>query len=192
MSRTLSPALILVAFAASSVAAGCGGSSSPGVASIGSAGTRASAPRQSSAAAYHCFAAHGYPDYRLPNANASGGNGWYRRGNSIILTPAFLKLYSGAKFEAAERACAPLFPPEKTPPAVVAARVAQARRFARCARAHGMPNMPDPGSDPPPVWLIDLKSAGIDYDGPKFQDVLATCRSTLKNGLQPFIVGNGG
>jgi hypothetical protein len=53
-----------------------------------------------------------------------------------------------------------------------------------------MPNIPDPGGDPP--WLIDLNAAGINYDGPKFKDVLATCQSTLKNGLLPFIVGNGG
>lgn len=162
------------------------------MASILGAGTNVSAPRQSFAAAYHCFAAHGYPNYRVPDAKKTGGNGWYRRGNNIIFTPAFVKLYSGAKFEAAQKACDPLLPPQETPPALVAARVAEARKFARCARAHGMPNMPDPGSDPPPAWLIDLEAAGINYDGPKFQDVLATCRSTLKNGLQPFIVGNGG
>lgn len=171
------------------LAAGCGGSSSPGVASIGTR-TNATATRRSYAAAYHCFAAHGYPDYRLPNANKTGGNGWYRRGNQIVLTPAFQKLTSTAKFKAAERACSPLFPPVKRDPAVVAANVSQARDFARCARAHGMPNIPDPGGDPP--WLIDLNAAGINYDGPKFKDVLATCQNTLKNGLLPFIVGNGG
>ena len=171
------------------LAAGCGGSSSPGVASIGQA-TNARATRPSFAATYHCFAAHGYPNYRMPNANKAGGNGWYRRGNQIVLTPAFLKLYSGPKFEAAQKACSPLFPPVKRDPAVVAADVAQARNFARCARAHGMPNVPDPGGDPP--WLIDLHAAGINYDGPKFKDVLATCQSTLKSGLLPFIVGNGG
>jgi hypothetical protein len=190
--------LTLAAGAASVVlavlAAGCGGSSSPGVASIGGTGAQASVPRRSYAAAYHCFAAHGYPDYRVPDARKTGGNGWYRRGNQIIFTPAYLKLYSGAKFEAAERACMPLVPYKPPPPAVVAARVAQARKFAQCARAHGMPNIPDPGSDGAAAnpWLIDLKAAGINYDGPKFKDVLATCQSTLKNGLLPFIVGNGG
>jgi hypothetical protein len=171
------------------LAAGCGGSSSPGVASIGT-GPNASAGRPSFAAAYHCFAAHGYPDYRVPNAHKTGGNGWYRRGNQIVLTPAFQKLTSTARFQAAEKVCDPLFPPVKRNPAEVAAEVAQARKFAQCARAHGMPNIPDPGGDPP--WLIDLNAAGINYDGPKFKDVLATCQSTLKNGLLPFIVGNGG
>jgi hypothetical protein len=185
--------LTLAAGAASALAvlaAGCGGSSSPGVASIGGAGANASDPTRSWAAAYHCFAARGYPNYRVPNANKTGGNGWYRRGNQIVLTPAFQKLTSTARFKAAERVCDPLFPPVKRDPAVVAADVAQARKFARCARAHGMPNIPDPGGDPP--WLIDLNAAGINYDGPKFKDVLATCQSTLKNGLLPFIVGNGG
>lgn len=174
------------------LAAGCGGSSSPGVASIGGTGTIASARTQSWAAAYHCFATHGYPDYRVPDARKTGGNGWYRRGNTIIFTPAWEKLYDTAKFKAVEKVCDPLLPPEKRDPAVVAARVTQARNFARCARAHGMPNMPDPGTDPPPPWLIDLKAAGINYDGPKFKEVLATCQNTLKNGLLPFIVGGGG
>ncbi len=186
--------LTLAAGAASVVlatlAAGCGGSSSPGVASIGGTGTHGSAPSRSSAAAYHCFAAHGYPNYRVPNANKAGGNGWYRRGNQIIFTPAFQKLTSTPRFKAAEKVCDPLFPPVKRNPAEVAANVAEARKFAQCARAHGMPNIPDPGGDPP--WLIDLHAAGINYDGPKFKDVLATCQSTLKNGLLPFIVGNGG
>jgi hypothetical protein len=186
-SLTLAAGIALVVLAV--LAAGCGGSSSPGVASIGT-GTDASATRPSFAAVYHCFAAHGYPNYRIPNANQTGGNGWYRRGNQIVLTPAFQKLTSTARFKAAEKACYPLLPPVKRNPAEVAARVAQARNFARCARAHGLPNIPDPGGEPP--WLIDLNAAGINYDGPKFKDVLATCQSTLKDGLLPFIVGNGG
>jgi hypothetical protein len=189
VNRTLSAAVAVVMLAAAPLATGCGGSSSPGVVSIGT-GTNATASGRSFAAAYHCFAAHGYPNYRAPNVNKSGGNGWYRRGNQIVLTPAFQKLTSTAKFKAAEKACDPLFPPVKRDPAEVAAWVAQARKFAQCARAHGMPNIPDPGGDPP--WLIDLHAAGINYDGPKFKDVLATCQSTLKNGLLPFIVGNGG
>jgi hypothetical protein len=191
MNRTLSASVAVVTLVAAPLATGCGGSSSPGVASIGGTGTHGSAPRRSFAAAYHCFAAHGYPNYRAPNANKTGGNGWYRRGNTIVLTPALTKMVNSPKFKAAEKACDPLFPPVKRDPAVVAARVAQARKFAECARTHGMPNMPDPESGDPP-WLIDLNAAGINYDGPKFKDVLATCQSTLKNGLLPFIVGNGG
>lgn len=190
MSRTLSAAVTVVTLAVALLMAGCAGSSSPGVARIGGTGTNASTTGRSFAAAYHCFAGHGYPNYRVPDARKSGGNGWYRRGNQIVLTPAFQKLTSTAQFKAAEKACDPLLPPVKRNPAEVAARVAQARNFAQCARAHGMPNIPDPGGDPP--WLIDLHAAGINYDGPKFKDVLATCQSTLKNGLLPFVVGNNG
>jgi hypothetical protein len=179
------------------LAVGCGGSSSAGVASIGTS-TNASATKPSWAATYHCFAAHGYPKYRIINSpsvpSAPPISGWYKKGNNFVVTPAFQKLYSGAKFEAAEKACMPLVPYKPPPPAVVAARVAQARRFAQCARAHGMPNIPDPGSEGAAAnpWLIDLKAAGINYEGPKFKDILATCQSTLKDGLLPFIVGNGG
>jgi hypothetical protein len=179
------------------LAAACGGSSSLRVASIGTS-TNASATKPSWAATYHCFAAHGYPKYRIINSpsvpSAPPISGWYKLPNgNFAVTPAFQKLYSGAKFEAAEKACMPLVPYKPPPAAVVAARVAQARNFARCARAHGMPNIPDPGNDgSPPAWLIDLKAAGINYDGPRFQHVLATCQKTLKNGLLPFVVGNGG
>jgi hypothetical protein len=192
VNRILSATVVAVAFSAVLLAAGCGGGSDPHVASISGSTVPSSAARRSWAAAYHCFAAHGYPDYRVPNANKTAGNGWYRRGNTIILTPAFLKLYDTAKFRAVEKVCDPLLPPEKRDPAEVAAWVAEARTFARCARAHGMPNTPDPGSAGSETpWLIDLKGAGINYDGPKFQDVLATCQNALKNGLQPFIVGGG-
>jgi hypothetical protein len=87
--------------AAAPLATGCGGSSSPGVVSIGT-GTNATASGRSFAAAYHCFAAHGYPNYRAPNVNKSGGNGWYRRGNQIVLTPDFQNLTSTGKFLASE------------------------------------------------------------------------------------------
>jgi len=174
------------------LASGCGGSSSPQVASIGTS-TNTSAAKPSWAAAYHCFADHGYPNYRPINSPAVPSappiSGWFKLPNgNFAVTPAFQKLYGTAKFQAVEKVCDPLVPYKKATPAQLAAKIAQARKFSQCARAHGMPDIPDPGPD----GLIDLAAAGIDYQGPQFQHVDHVCASTLKNGLQPFEVGNEG
>ena len=163
------------------LASGCGGSAGPHVASIGS-NTNASTPKQSWAAMYHCYAAHGFPTYREVGSpsvpSAPPVNGWYRKPNgNYVVTPAFLKAFSGPKFAAAQRACDPLGPATARTPAQVAAAVAQGRKFSACARAHGMPDFPDPSSQ----GLINLQSAGIDYESPAFQHVKQACRSLIKN-----------
>jgi hypothetical protein len=166
---------VLVVFAA-----GCGGSSSPGVASIGTS-TDASATKPSWAAFYHCFAAYGYPNYReigSPSVSSAPPiNGWYRKANgNYVVTPDFMKLYFTAKFRAVEKVCDPLDPSPRATPAEVARGAAQARKFSRCARAHGMPNFPDPDNQ----GFIHLNAAGISYESPEFQRVKQACRSLIK------------
>jgi hypothetical protein len=169
------------------LAAGCGGSSSPEVASVGGAGTNASAAGQSWAAAYHCYATHGYPKYRPIGSPAVPGappiSGWWKTpdGNYGI-TPTFQKLYGTAKFRAVDRVCEPLIPVKKLTPAQVAARVAQALKVARCMRAHGMPNLPDPDSG----GLIHLQSSN-EYSSPKFQRAQGACQNLMTRGI-PFLV----
>lgn len=102
------------------------------------------------------------------------------------MTPAYQKLFSGPKWDAANKACEPLFPGARETPAQIAADVAQARKVAQCMRAHGMPNLPDPGSD----GLINLKAAGINYSSPKFQGAEAECQSLMTRG-EPFAVPVG-
>jgi hypothetical protein len=162
------------------LAAGCGGSSSPGVASIGTS-TNASASRPSWAAFYHCFAAHGYPNYREIGSPSSPSappiNGWYRKANgNYVVTPDFMKLYDTAKFRAVERVCDSLDPSPRATPAQVARGAAQARKFSRCARAHGMPDFPDPDNQ----GFIHLDAAGISYESPEFQHVKRACQSLIK------------
>ena len=167
---------VLVVFAA-----GCGGSSSPGVASISVPGPNASAARPSWPAFYHCFAAHGYPNYREigspSDPSAPPISGWYRKANgTYVVTPDFIKLYDTDKFRAVERVCDPLDPSPRATPAQVARGAAQARKFAQCARAHGMPDLPDPDNQ----GFIHLNAAGISYESPEFQHVKHACRGLIK------------
>ena len=51
--------------------------------------------------------------------------------------------------------------------------LAQALRFSRCVRSHGVPNFPDPDST---GRIPDPASLGIDQGSPKFQAANQTCR----------------
>lgn len=187
----MTPSLTLAAGAATvslaALAAGCGGSSSPRVASLGDTGMNASAGGQSWAAAYHCYSTHGYPKYRPIGSPAVPGappiSGWWKMPNGNYgITPSFGKLYGTAKFRAVDRVCEPLIPVKKPTPAQLAADVAQALKVARCMRAHGMPNVPDPDSS----GLIHLQSSN-EYSSPKFQDAEGACQSLMTSRI-PFLV----
>jgi hypothetical protein len=169
------------------LAAGCGGSSNPGVASIGDTDTSPSTTTQSWAAAYHCYATHGYPKYRPIGSPAVPGappiSGWWKMANGNYgITPDFQKLYGTAKFRAIDRVCEPLIPVKKPTPAQIAADVAQALKVARCMRAHGMPNLPDPDSS----GLIHLQSSSED-SSPRFIRAESACQNLMTSRI-PFLV----
>jgi hypothetical protein len=187
-SLTLAAGIAVAVFAV--LAAGCGGSSSPGVASI-AGGDSLPTTKRTWPALYRCYAAHGFPTYRpigspsVPSAPPIWG--WYKaRNGEWAMTPAFQKRFSGAKWDAANKACEPLFPGPRLTPAQIAARVAQARKVAQCMRSHDMPNLPDPDS----YGLINLKTAGINYSSPKFQSAESACQSLMTLG-EPFAVPVG-
>jgi hypothetical protein len=171
-------------------AAGCGGSASPGVADITGGNSSLSGAKRTWPALYHCYATHGFPTYRpigSPSVpSAPPVNGWYRQPNgNYAITPAYEKLFSGPKWDAANKACEPLFPGKRLTPAQVAENVAQARKVAQCMRTHGMPNLPDPQSD----GLIHLESA-VEYSSPKFQRAQGACQRLMTRGI-PFLVPMG-
>ena len=45
-------------------------------------------------------------------------------------------------------------------------------RYARCMRSHGVPNLPDPGSD---GRIPDPESVGINQGSPKFEAANQAC-----------------
>src|SRR5215469_9241605 len=118
------------------VATACSSSASSGT-GAGPASGGGSA-RHSELAFSRCMRAHGISDF--PDPTSQGGialNG----GPGSDLNP------SSPLFKAANSACKPLLPPQKAlSPAQQAAARAQALRYARCMRAHGISDFPDPNA----------------------------------------------
>lgn len=77
---------------------------------------------------------------------------------------------------AAERDCKSVLPkgglPSRPTAAESARALAQLLRYARCIRAHGIPNFPDPTSH----GLRISPSGGIDLNSPQFLAAQKSCR----------------
>ena len=188
--------------------AGCGGSSSPGVAHIGNAGsTTASsgssggAPESNEVSAAtqekmvkfaQCMRTHGEPEFPEPaeghiivhNQNGHGPNP------------------ESSQFQAAEKACKQYAPVKQAPsPAQQAKIQEQALKFSDCMRHHGVPNFPTP-EFPAGGHSVRLKvraggSTGIEPNSPQFQAAQKACQSAsplldkgFKGGV-PVRIGGG-
>ena len=79
-----------------------------------------------------------------------------------------------ARFQSAQRACVHLLPNGGRPPSLSEAERIRALSlaFARCVRAHGVPNFPDPDST---GRIPGAASVGIDQGAPKFQAANDAC-----------------
>jgi hypothetical protein len=158
--------------------AGCGGGSGgPGVARAGSsksAGGRSSSAtgsKKASALAYSkCMRAHGVTDFPDPNGNGqltinnSGGPG------SSDLDP------NNAQFQAAHEACKSLLPAPG--PAQQASRRADALKFAKCMRDHGITDFPDPNASGG-LEIKGTPAGDLDPSSPQFQSAQKACKHLL-------------
>ena len=118
---------------------------------------------------------HGVSDF--PDPGAGGG---------IQIGGPGSKLNPGSpSFQAAQRSCAKYAPFKGGPPRMTEAQRVAAFKFARCVRAHGYPDFPDPSLSVPkgqrPVALLDLRgmvfafSSMFDPRSPAFQQAAAQC-----------------
>jgi hypothetical protein len=139
-----SPALVLLA-------ASCGGSKSPAVASLGTTGTTEAGggSKASNFASFAtCMTAHG-----VTTDTGRGGHGLMIRSGADSST-----------LQAAQAACQKLAPsggPPPLTPAQHAERTQGLAKFAVCMRKNGVPSFPDPdgrGEFPASVDRIDSKS----------------------------------
>jgi hypothetical protein len=81
---------------------------------------------------------------------------------------------SDARFQTAQRACAPLLQPAQAQePQVMTGLLA----FARCMRAHGIPNWPDPSIDRNGQPVFDIPR--IDPDSPRVSNTADACTHLL-------------
>ena len=162
------------------VAAGCGGQSAAPGASAGSAqaATSASGPASSgqtplaeAVAFSQCMRSHGVPNWPDPVRTPSGGYGYRTAG----IDP------HSAAFQGAWQACKALPSPWHATGQPISPAQQQAwLNWAKCIRAHGVPNFPDPtfSSD----GAVQIAGAG-GSSSPQFQTAQKACRSLAPSGI---------
>jgi hypothetical protein len=162
--------------------AACGGGpSGPQVASLGSVSTTtsvksASGTGKGGALAFsRCMRSHGVPDFPDPDTNGgitinSGGPGGKNLGPNA---PAF---------KAAQKACQSLAPGGGAlTPAEKARMRAQGLEMAKCMRAHGILDFPDPNADG--GLQIEMKpGSDLAPNSPTFQAAQKACQPSRPGG----------
>ena len=129
------------------LAAACGNGSGQSSAGSGGApkagGSAASRPTNAQALAFaQCMRSHGVPRYPDPNTSNTMPNGLPKVG------PQELGV-SMSRFQATQRACDHLLPNGGQATQSAARQLlSDGLEFARCMRAHGAPNWPDPTHSP--------------------------------------------
>jgi len=151
------------------VAAAC--SSAPG--SGAGAGPAGGSARHSELAYSQCMRAHGITDF--PDPNVQGGidlNGG--PGSDLNV--------SSPQFKAANNACKSLLPPRRAmSPAQQAAARAQALKYSRCMRAHGISDFPDPDSQGG-IALKPKPGGDLDPNNPLYKAADKACKSLMPGG----------
>ena len=155
--------------------AGCSGGST--VPSVGSAGGSASAGTGSSlaeAVAYsQCLRSHGVPNFPDPVQTPSGHYGY----RTSAIDP------NSTAFQGALQACRALPSPWNSTVQQLSPAQQQAwLNWAKCIRAHGLPNFPDPtfsGSE--------VHDSGIQSSSPQLQSAMDACKAQ-----KPSVGGLGG
>jgi hypothetical protein len=170
--------------------AACGGTSGPGVASVGSSTTTTVAPASQGGSNgsngeaqllkySQCMRAHGLPNFPDPNSQGdlSIGPGNVPKGGP-----------NSPQFKAAQKACQSLMPGALITSAQKAAANIKALAFAQCMRAHGVANFPDPNGQ----GLIEITPAThVDMNSRQYNEAQSACQN-LSNGFDMMIRGGRG
>ncbi len=179
------PAVVVVAVVAAAIA-GCGGSSATNsVAAVGASTSAAAsaAPVSGSPAPTvqdsaklvkyaQCMRSHGVPGFPDP----VGGR------LTLRVTPATAGALNpdSPAFKAAAQDCKSLAPAGLGQGATASPQVqAQALKFSRCMRSHGVPGFPDPSFS---GGGVRIRVHGIDPNSPAFQKAQQTCSSLVPGG----------
>jgi hypothetical protein len=109
---------------------------------------------------------HGVPDYPDPNSSGQLPKIGPREEPQLGV--------SESRFNVAQQACQRLWPYQAPTQAQQRQELAAALIFARCMRSHGIPNWPDPTTDPDSgrvEFVISRSHAGFDPRSPSPQIV---------------------
>jgi hypothetical protein len=161
------------------LAAGCGGSNSPGV--IGSGLNTSNHTSMAQGLAYAgCMRSHGVSDFPDPTAGSGGGVSFQINGG-----PGSDLNQNNPTFKAADQACRSLSPGGEQPPAVSGEKLAAEVKWAHCLRSHGLPTFPDPNAQ----GAFD--SSRFDDSSPVFQAASRACASLEPTGPIGAVPGTG-
>jgi len=108
-----------------------------------------------------CMREHGLPWFPDPQADSGG------------LQIKIPKGQDKAKVDAAMEACKKLMPNGGEPPKLDPQMIEQARQMAKCMRANGVPNFPDPDANG--QIRIDGNKLGISPEDPRFAAADKVC-----------------
>jgi hypothetical protein len=148
------------------LAVGCGGSDD------GDAGSSETSADSDPAVAYaECMRENGVPEFPDP----VDGQTLLQAGSDSGIDP------NSPEFKRAQEACQDLAPQGAdaggAPPEELQQ---QALAFARCMRANGVPDFPDPQFS---SGGVTMGGPGIDSDSPEFQAAMQACRDKVPSGL---------
>lgn len=188
--------LVLVPVGLCVLAAGCGGGSHPGVASLGAATTTTSEPSPAPSlnkvnpadvalAFVSCMRKHGEPNMPEPNIDKSGNHVSIGINVGAGIDP------NSPLFAAATNACKHLLPHDGVPTGgqtITPADQADYLKGAVCMRAHGFPTFPDPTFQNNSVAFNT--HTPIDTNSAQFQRALKTCQKLIPAGL-PYSSSSG-
>jgi hypothetical protein len=154
------------------LAAGCGGSpSTPGAQATGSS------QYQKALAYSQCMRSHGVPSF--PDPTSQGQFPPLQEGRNGMSQQAV---------QSAQNACRHLQPDGGAGTAQQQqARITQALNFARCMRAHGVPDFHDPAAA---NGGIGYNMAGVDTHSPQYHTAQQACQS-LQSGKGQASAGGG-
>ena len=122
-----------------------------------------------------CMRANDVPNFPDPREGPNGGGvGWPGGGPVMISSDVLLIMgqrIAGPAVASAAKTCKEYMAPSGPPPQPSASQKSAALAFARCMRAHGVPNFPDPTfssghAGPPP---------GINPQSPAFRSAASRC-----------------
>jgi len=146
------------------VAAACSSPASPGT----GAGPAHGSAKQSALAYSRCMRAHGITGF--PDPDSQGNFALPKSGPGTKFDP------KSPQFKAANNACKSLMPGGQMDPAQQAAAQAQALKYARCMRGHGISDFPDPSSKGNFDFAVPKgSSSDLDPHNPRFQAASKAC-----------------
>jgi hypothetical protein len=177
--------LIAGTLACGLVAAACGssGSGGPPVASLSSSpsasATSPGSAKASTLAYARCMRAHGISDFPDPDAS---GNLQLNADAGSDLDP------KNPRFKAADTACKSLLPPPQAAPKDLKAKNL---RYARCMRAHGISDFPDPKPDGT-LQIQDTPGSDLDPNNPQYKAANDACKKYQPGGGAGGSLNTGG